>query len=126
MTEFIDPEIRASFRTNEVGFVSRSAGGFISCPPYIIASVAQRRIAEGAELSLPEGYSNDTLEIIQGQTGWLDRDTRVSPRQAEELAQIGRQVLTLNEQGAVQPPLNLTEKQSIGHLVTLVDQMLAE
>lgn len=126
MANFIDPEIQRSFRPSSVGFVSRSVGGLISCPPYVIASVARRQVVEGAELTLPEGYDNDTLSGVQDLTGRLEQDVRISSRRADELAQIGRQILILDEQGQIQPPLTAYQKQSIGHLVTLVDQMPTE
>ena len=126
MFNFIDPEVQRSFRQDSVGFVSRSAGGFTSCPPYVIASVAQRRIVDRAELVLPEDCDDGLLSRIRNLTGFVDQDVRVSPLHAYDLAQIGRQILVLNEQGRVQPPLSDYEKQSIGHLVMLVDQMPAE
>lgn len=88
--------------------------------------MAQRRIVEGVELSLPDGCNNDTLAQTAAATGWVDQDVKVSPRQADELAQIGRQILILDKQGSVQPPLSYYEKQSVGHLIALVDQMPTE
>lgn len=126
MSEFVDPEVNASFRTSSVGFVTRSSGGFVSCPPYVIASVARRRVVEGSELTLPDGYDNDVLAQTEALMGGVDQDVRVSHRQADELAQIGRQILALNEQGSVQPPLSYYEKQSVSHLVALVDRVSAQ
>ncbi|UJW28755.1 helix-turn-helix domain-containing protein [Saccharothrix sp. AJ9571] len=117
--EVTDPEIIATFRRESGGFVSRSAGGFISCPPYVIASVAADRVRGGA-LKLPDGYDNDTLDQIKSISGFVERDTRISLRQAAELAHIGTQILELNSEGKVQPTLNHFEKQSIVHLLAIV------
>ena len=129
MNRFIEPDVRKTFRESGIGFVSRSIGrpgGPIAAPPYTIASVARNRIIAGAEFALPAGYNNDTLEYITAATGFYDEDLRVDSRQAEELASIGRQILTLNERGDVQPPLEPLEDQTINYLVGLVDRMIAE
>lgn len=120
--QFIDPEVRASFRTAEVGFTSRNPDGPVTAPPYIIASVAQHRVVPGAHIELPDGYDNEVLSTIQGTTGWVNEYVRVSPQKAHELAQIGSQILALNEQGQIQPPLGYFEQQSVIHLVSLVGQ----
>lgn len=129
MSEYIDPEVRASFRPAKLrrspqqtvpGFISRSAGGFISCPPYVIASVAGRRVAPGAQLDLPEGYDQSVLGHIRDTMGFVDLDVEVSGRQAEEFSQLGAQILALNQRGEIQPPLNYFEEQSVRHLVNMV------
>jgi len=131
MSEYIDPEVLESFLPAKLqlsqkqtvpGFVSRSAGGFISCPPYVIASVAARRVAPEAQLDLPEGYDQSVLEHIQDTTGFVDVDVAVSSRQAEELSQLGAQILALNQRGEIQPPLSYFEEQSVRHLVNIVGQ----
>lgn len=112
----IHPDIRASFHAVPGGYVSRSEGGPISCPPYVIASAAADRAPEDA-LDLPAGYDLDVLDQIRFATGFTGQDTHISPRQAAELAQIGARLLTLNAEGRIDPPLRYFEQQSIGHLV---------
>jgi len=114
------PDVLASFRPIPGGFVSRSDGGFGSCPPYVIAAVAADRVPEGS-LDLPAGYDLDVLDRIRFATGFAGQDTHVSARQAGELAQIGRQLLALNADSKVNPPLGYFEEQSIAHLVREVE-----
>jgi len=114
---YINSEVRSSFRCSDRNFVSRSAGGFISCPPYVIASVASRRLTPDTQLEMPEGYNEDTLGNIRGITGWVNQDVSISFRQAAELALIGFQLQDMDTEDKVQPPLRHYEKQSIGHLI---------
>lgn len=107
------PDIAASFRETTGGYTSRSGGGFISCPPYVIAMVAAWRVPPGS-LSLPEGYDESTLDRIRWLTGYVDQDVHISGRQAAELADIGRQILALDG-----VELSYFERQSIERLVSL-------
>jgi len=120
----IDPAVRTSFRPTANGFEARNVGPPYSCPPYVIAS-AVRRVVAGATLITPDGY-DVTLNSIRLQTGDVDSVTRYTNHHATELAGIGRQLLSLNEQGSIQPPLTYYQEQSIQHLVHLVDQLPSE
>lgn len=113
----VDPEIRGTFRRRSGTFVSRSAGGFIPCPPYVIASAASRELPADAQLELPEGYDANVLANIRARTGFPDLEVNVSFRQAAELALIGFQLQDLDAEGKLQPPLNPLQKESIGHLI---------
>lgn len=114
-----DPEIGATFRADgHGGFTSRNGGAFISCPPYVIASVAADRVL--GSLELPEGYDWEVLGRIQAITGWVKQDVYISARQAGELAQIGRQILRLAED-QIEPPLGYFERQSVEHLIRTVE-----
>ncbi|KQX36999.1 hypothetical protein ASD97_10035 [Streptomyces sp. Root63] len=115
----VDPEVAATFRADADGFISRSPGGVVSSPPYVIASCAVRRVPHEA-LTLPDGYDQDVLGQIITAAGFIDQDVRVTGRQAEELAQIGAQLLELDSQGKVQHPLGHFEMQSVAHLVHVV------
>ncbi|MET8682000.1 hypothetical protein ABZW18_31590 [Streptomyces sp. NPDC004647] len=119
--EIVHPDVAMSFRAQSTGFVSRITDGFISCPPYIIAHCAASCVPPES-LELPEGYDQDTLDQIKAITGFVEQDVRVTSRQAEELAQIGVQILELHSQGKVQPPLGRLEKQSVAHLVGIVSR----
>jgi hypothetical protein len=111
------PEIAASFRPDTHGvFLSTNGDGFISCPPYTIASVAASLDPELIEW--PEGYDWETLEHIQAITGWADRDVAISARQASELADLGKQILDLHAAGKAD--LGYFAEQSIRHLVQTV------
>jgi len=113
------PEVEASFRADgHGGFISRNGGGFVSCPPYVIAAAAAR--AAAGLLVLPEGYGTHILEQVKNLTGWAERDVHVSGRQAEELAEIGRQLLAAGEE-KISPPLGYFERQSVEHLVRLTE-----
>lgn len=119
----IRPEILATFRWEGDRFISRESGGFATCPPYLIASTAISCVRWGM-LDLPDGYDLDVLETIKFHTGFLGEEVRISPRQAAELAQIGKRILGLQAEGKIDPPLNNFEEQSITHLVDLVGSTL--
>lgn len=111
-----NPMIAATFRPAYGGFISRTDGDGLSCPPYVIAAVAADRAPEDA-LDLPAGYDFTTFDQIRFVTGYIGQDAHVSARQAAELAQIGAQLLALNAEGRINPPLTFSEAQSIEHLV---------
>ena len=115
---YTHPEIAATFRPAPGGgYTSRSGGGFVSCPPYVIASVAS---GLNGLIDLPEGYDRETLEQIQGITGWVERDVHISDRQASELAGLGRQILALRKDGKAD--LAYFEQMSVEHLVNIVNR----
>lgn len=122
LVKYIDPDVRDSFWAAGGAFVAKSERQVISNPVFKIASIATRRVVDGANLELPEGYDNNTLENVEWLAGFQGKEVSVSGRQAEELAQIGAQLLALNEQGSIQPPLDYFEEHSITHLVQLVGQ----
>lgn len=115
---YIHPEIAATFTVapND-GFTSRSGGGFVSCPPYVIASVAS---GLNGLINLPESYDRETLERIRDITGWVGRDVHISDRQAAELADLGRQILALHKDGKA--ALGYFEHVSVEHLVSTVER----
>lgn len=119
----MDPQVRATFRATATGYSSRNGGGFVSCPPYRIASIAADRVQPDA-ITLPAGYDRDVLEQIKAITGFVDQDVRVSDRQARELADIGAQILALPP-AEVEPPLTHSDRELIGHLVNLVGLRIA-
>lgn len=94
-----------------------SAGAFVSvclpfesCPPSVIATVASERVVKGANIALPPDYDNEVLSNIRWLTGYYDKRVRVSPRQAHELRQIGAEILRLDGEGNIQPPLEKKKK----------------
>ncbi len=113
----IDPDVQASFWRIPGGFTSRSGGGFVSCPPYVIATVAADRVPAGA-MNLPAGYYLNVLYRVKAITGWVGQDVFIDARQGAELAQIGRQILDAD---AIEPPLSYFERQSVEHLVRTVE-----
>jgi hypothetical protein len=112
-----DPDIAASFRATADGYVSCNGGGFISCPPYVIANVASR---PDGTLELPEGYGPSVLDQIKALTGFVGRTVFISFRQGDELAQIGAQLLALEADGKIE--LRFSERQSIVHLIEVVNR----
>jgi hypothetical protein len=113
-----DPRIAESFRRSGDGFVSR-ADPFVSCPPYVIASIAASGRARSGTIILPVGCDLDVLRHIKAITGFRDQDVPVSARQAAELARIGAQILALDDGDKLAPPLRRSEKQSVAHLVRI-------
>lgn len=91
----------------------------LSCPPSIIATVAEN--APG--ITLPDGYTQDMLKTIKWTTGYYDQPTPMSYRQGCELKEIGEQIIALNEQGMVEPPLTVSERLSILHLIVTVGKV---
>lgn len=131
MTEPIPPDIQGTFRKSEMGFTSRSASigrsgdCYFPAPPSIIASAALTRVTADAELDLPwitHGRETEVLSELECQYDHYDVDVLVSPRRASNLAALGSQILTLNEQGNIQPPLQPREHQAISWLISLVGQ----
>lgn len=110
-----DPMIKRTFRPSGSGYVSCNGGACVSCPPYVIARLALK--CEGY-VDLPDGYTPATLETIKALTGWLDRETGISHRQADELADIGGQLLALWDHGALH--LEWWEQDSITHLMNTI------
>ena len=109
-----DPEITTSFRADGPGFISCNGGGFISCPPYVIATTAQQ--VQG--LTLPDGYDTNTLARIRCLTGFVGQDVLISGRQGEELADMGLQILEAADRGEIK--LGFYQRQSIQHLLNVV------
>ena len=115
---YTHPEIAATFRPDGCGaYTSRGGGGFISCPPYVIADIAS---GLNGLIDLPEGYDRETLEQVKAITGWTDRDVRISPRQALELAGLGRQIVALHADGKAD--VGYFERMSVEHLVSVVER----
>lgn len=111
----MNAEVRLSFVARmSGGYVSTCQGGYVSCPPYVIAAAASR--ARPGKVELPDGYTLETLEDIRWITGSLGAPVPVSPRQARELAQIGEQLL----RAELDPPLDPLQRESIQHLLDLV------
>jgi hypothetical protein len=78
--------------------------------------VATDRVRPGA-LALPTGYGIETLGTIRQVAGAYGEDVFISGRQAAELAEIGRQLLVLDDLGEVEPSLSRRERQSVEHLI---------
>src|SRR5262245_28839955 len=114
MHELIDPQVSRTFRPKGRGFISYS-DGLADAPPsplWTIARTAQHRVVAGAELDLSHiapGYENQVLKEYEKRYGYTGVDVYVSSVRAAELAKIGRQILALNEQGGIQPPLEASE-----------------
>ena len=85
----------------------------------VIAQVATERLRQSL-LDLPEGYDQQSLTDINSNIGWVGIEVVLQGEEAAALATIGRQILTLDEAGMVQPPLQARERQSISHLVDVV------
>lgn len=97
MNVYISPDVQRTFRPaqGQFGFVSVcSISG--SCPPYTIARAALEYLELGVEIETA-GYSQSVLETVTWTTGYFDQEVRVTFRQAEELATIGRSLLEVHE-----------------------------
>lgn len=112
-------QIESTFFQNSLGYTSTFKRGEL-CPPYVVASVARDRIVQGASLEMPQDYTAEVLNSIAWLTGYVDQPTQIGGRQALELRHIGQQLLALDANGQIQPPLNLIEMKSVEHLLRLV------
>lgn len=113
-------EARTFYSVSQGEFLSQSRGSY-SCPPFIIANVAVDRVVPGKQISLPEDYDTETLKTLRWRTGWTDKPVHISGRQADDLRHIGSELLLLNAEGSIQPPLNYTEKSAIEWLIHTVE-----
>ncbi|MET0701686.1 MAG: hypothetical protein ABWY93_18705 [Mycobacterium sp.] len=111
-------EIQESFRRCPEGFESYAAGGFVPCPPFVIAVSASELVDPGA-IQLPDRYDREMLQQIRNLTGVVGRVVVISDRLAAELSEIGRQILELPDD-QLKTPLSLYERQAVTHLVNLV------
>lgn len=114
---FIAPDVQRTFRQSSNGYISRSDAESSPAPPYVIATAARNLPPDSP---LPTGYDADTLDRIRSLTGWVDRDVAISPRQADELAEIGTLILTLHSEGNLPCDLNAFQQMSIRHLLNVV------
>lgn len=97
------------FPVPEDGFLRRDGDRWVShtpqisrhpSPAYVTAATARRLSVTGHSITLPEGYTLETLADIAWWTGSYSSDgVAVSDRQAQELGEIARE---LNEQHADQ------------------------
>lgn len=81
------------FRQHGYGYMTNTLSSFEQSPVFVIASVAEKLIKAGREVALPGEYTVEVLDNVKWLTGYYDRDIAVSGRQAEEMAEIGRQLL---------------------------------
>lgn len=111
-----------SFRPNGDDFRSLSRQGLPS-PAYTIAKVIQERRITGAGIDMPEGLDSEDLD------GLLDVVRLKTMHEGEEtipgnvgslLRILGEQVLKLEDDLQIQPPLTPFELQSVRRLVTVV------
>lgn len=100
-------------------FYSRSPESGI-CAPTIICHVARKRVIEGADFSLPEGQDDTSLLIIGWRAAKSDREVYVPNERATDLRDIGRQILRLNDEDMIQPPLVDVEIAHINQLIDVV------
>lgn len=108
------PDVIRSFRREGDGYISHNVGT-LSCPPYIIAG-----LAEQAPL-WPKGYTKETWDQIRWLCGWYGKDVAVSLRQGEELAAMGRHLLELADRiGEDKLRLTYDQRASISYLLRVV------
>lgn len=112
------------------GFFATSESS-IPSPPYTISKIASgERFKERAVLQLPgrfadderrrPGSSGETFEYMRMLYGWTDRRVFVDSGQSAELRAIGVDLLRLDDEDLIEPPLNSLERDSIQYLVDVV------
>jgi hypothetical protein len=111
-----------SFRPEGLeGFKSMTRSTYETSPPYTIAQVARDRITDKASLMLPDGYDDEVLNRICWLSGQVNVEFAMSLRQGYELREIGAQILELDNEDKIMPPLGFEETQAIRRLVQVVD-----
>lgn len=118
--------MRSYKRHGDFDFEAVSPSGERISPVYAVAAVALKRVAEGAILLRPEGYTDEVLDDIRWMFGHVERQMFVSGRQGMELSSLGAQLLELDKSGHIQPPLNRVETEAIERLVTVVAEAEAK
>jgi hypothetical protein len=114
-------KIHETFKPNMLdGFTSKTTFNDPS-PPYVIAQVARDRLADETMMILPDGYDKETLNKICWLSGEVEKNFGISYRQGCELRQIGAQILDLDDDFKIVPPLDFSEIQSIRRLIQVVD-----
>jgi hypothetical protein len=111
-----------SFRPHGLeGFKSTTSSSYETSPPYTIAQVARDRIKDKASFKLPDGYDDEVLDRICWLSGQVNVEFAMSLRQGRELREIGAQILELDNEDQIVPPLEFEETQAIRRLVQVVD-----
>jgi hypothetical protein len=114
-----DPDVARSFTRNTDGsFTALSDDILVSNPAYSVIDVAFNALRNGLELDLPAGYDTEVLNHIGFMTGGLGIPARISPHQARELADLGRQLLADENAGNLE--MSSFRRQSIEYLVSLI------
>ena len=121
----IDQGVRSSFFLTGDGrgapvFGVRTSDHNVSNPSAHIADIVSRRVGPGAAIDFPNGMDLHALGRIRWEAGDPDQPCLLSVAQAEDLAQIGRQILYLDRIGQVYVPLDYVEETSLTHLVEAV------
>lgn len=86
-----------TFWQTRTGFLSRSNRWDVS-PVFMVATTAANILNSGGQVELPEGYDLESLSSITWLTGQCDVDVRVSPRQADEVLAIARELVAHHRQ----------------------------
>lgn len=76
------------------GYISCSVDSFDLSPIFVTVTAARTLIQKGVLVDLPDGYTVDTLDMLAWSTGAYGQPMRVSDRQAREIAQIARTLVS--------------------------------
>ena len=111
-----------TFKPNGLeGFTSKIRSVHEPCAPYVIVQAARDRLADESLLQLPEGYDKDSLNRICLLSGKVGVDFAMSLKQGRDMRDIGAQILALDNENKIVPPLDFEETQAIRRLVQVVD-----
>lgn len=101
-----------------VGFLSANEH-LDQSPAYVIASAARDRMMDGHEVGLPDGYDFETLGQMCWILGSFGPPVNVSFRQAQELTQMGKELLRLHDEEAF---LQYPQRYAIVALIETVER----
>jgi hypothetical protein len=119
----LHPDLIHSFTTQgDFHFVARNPWGERPSPAFAIASVALHRVQSETGLILSVDCGTEDLEDIYRRTSTttVRRDLLIDAQIGCGLRDIGKQILKLDEQGQIQPPLAEVETEAIQRLVHVV------
>lgn len=108
-------------------FRDKTESGFIAmwdrivpCPPRTVARVALQERVRPDKLVFPEGFTKEDLASIQAAIEQSGEPIAITDSQADGLRDLGQQILKLDANGQVEPPLNGIETRATQLLVDVV------
>lgn len=102
----------------------RDDGGYVSCsrehhnlsPAYTVVKIARHLVRQGVPVELPEGVTLGSLDSMAWILGGIGQTIPLTPRHAQELAQIARTLLDDHS-----PSLNPHEVPALRELLRIIE-----
>lgn len=117
MTEEID---RLSFMPRGDEFVTKMKCANEPSPPLVIARIVLSDRTQPDSLEYPDGFNASLLQGIAYSVELVDVEVPISYGTGLALRGLGRQILCLNDEEKINPPLDKYETQAIQRLISVV------